>query len=124
MTPTLQPTYEIYPGCDPPRFIREFLEGKRITIESFCMSERIDPTDFERLAYESVTEWELSEQTHRDRKEAVKHLINHIRIKIREQRNNQSRQIRPFARPNQDADERMARIAQELLRQSSRRNQP
>ncbi|MDE5886462.1 MAG: hypothetical protein K2H46_02620 [Muribaculaceae bacterium] len=127
MIPTAQPiqTYEIYPGCDPPRFIREFLEGKRITIDAFCKNERITPYDFERMANEVMTEWELTEATHRDRKDAIMHLINHIRIKHRnEQRNNQSREIRAFARPNQDADERMADIAQELLRQSSGRNQP
>ena len=125
MIPTAQPTYQIYPGCDPPRFIREFLEGKRITIDAFCKNERITPFDFERMANEVMTEWELTEATHRDRKDAIMHLINHIRIKHRnEQRNNPKRQGGYAPGSDTSRNERMARIAQEIIRQSAGGNQP
>ena len=124
--PTAQPMlgYEVYPGCTAERFVREYLQAKQITIESFCMQHRITPDEFKRIVYSVVTDWDMKERVHRDRSDALNHLVNHINCKLSAERNNQSRQIRPSARPNQDADERMARIAQELLRQSSGRNQP
>ena len=97
MTPTGQPiqTYEVYPGCDPPRFIRDFFEGKQITIEAFCKNERISLYDFKRMAEEIMTEWELTEATHKTNKDAVMHLINHIRIKHRNEQRNNAIQKRP-----------------------------
>lgn len=126
MIPTAQPAYEyeVYPHCPPERFARWFLEHNQILLEGFMKNEGIDPDALPHMIDEVLIEWELKSETHRDRKDAVRHLINHLRIKKREQRNNQSRQIRAFARPNQDADERMADIAQELLRQSAGRDKP
>lgn len=119
------PSYQVYPGYDPPSFLRDFMQTKQITLMAFCKNERISPADFRRMAQEIMTEWELTEATHRDRKDAITHLINHIRIKHRnEQRNNATRQYGYAPGTDSDPDARMARIAQEIIRQSAGSNQP
>lgn len=81
--------YEVYPGCEAQAFARDFLYNKRITLEAFCKNERIDPVLLPRLVSEVLTDWELAESAHHSRKEAVVHMVNHLRIKIRnEKRNN------------------------------------
>lgn len=112
--------YEVYPGKPPSLFLMEFFQSKQITIEAFCKNERISPYDFKRMAEEIMTEWELTEATHTTNKDAVMHLINHIRIKYRnEQRNNTYYTKSVSAGQNTSPNERMARIAQEIIRQSA-----
>jgi hypothetical protein len=77
--------YEPYPGCGAQDFTKEFLVGKRITLEAFCKNEHIDPRDLPRLVSEVLTEWELTEAEHATRKNAVSHMINHLRIKARKE---------------------------------------
>ena len=91
MIPTAQPinTYEVYPGCSPYSFGQWFLEYKRITLEAFCMNEGVDFESLPQLVSEVLVEWELKEECHRDRKEAVRHMVHHLRIKKNAQRNNQ-----------------------------------
>lgn len=127
MIPTPEPAsvYEVYPRTPPLLFKSQFLLGNPILIESFCMKEHIDSDRLPSLIDDVLIDWELSEETHRDRKDAVKHLINHIRIKLRnEQRNNPKRQGSYAPGGDTSRNERMARIAQEILRQSSGGHKP
>lgn len=83
--------YEVCPGYTPERLLSHFIESKPILIGAFCMKERIDPNDIARIANEVLVDWELTEETHSDINDALRHLINHIRIKHRnEQRNNRT----------------------------------
>lgn len=84
--------YEPYPGCSMSDFMNDFLNNKPMTLQAFCMKERIDPHDLPRLVQEILVDWELTEPRHSSRQDATAHLINHLRIKIRnEQRNNNTR---------------------------------
>ena len=87
--------YEVYPGKPPGVFLQEFFQSKQITIEAFCKNEHISLYDFKRMAEEIMTEWELTEATHKTCKDAVMHLINHIRIKHRNEQRNNAIQKRP-----------------------------
>ena len=122
--PTLSPPskpYEPYPGCSLRDFAHDFLNSKPVTLQAFCMNERIDPYDLTRLVSEVLVDWELTEPAHSTRREAMSHLVNHLRIKIRnEQRNNSTRQRGRTSGADADPASRMARIAEEILRQSSR----
>lgn len=81
--------YQPYPGVSAQDFAEDFLTRSPITLQSFCKNERIDPRDLPRLVREVLTEWELTEPRHTDRRDAVTHLINHLRIKnSNEKRNN------------------------------------
>ena len=80
--------YEPYPGASTASFADEFINGKQITLMAFCKNERIDPASLPRLVSEVLTEWELTEAAHATRRDAMTHMINHIRIKIRNERRN------------------------------------
>lgn len=62
---------------------REELSGKffskKVALESFCMSNRIDTEELRKLASEIFYEWELASET--DLTE--RHLINSLRVKIK-----------------------------------------
>lgn len=81
MTQTID--YEVFPGSSAKDFLEWFLSTKAITIEAFCKNEHMSPTDFRRLAEETIVEWELTGEEHRDIQDASRHLVNHIRIKRR-----------------------------------------
>lgn len=124
LTPPPKP-YEAYPGCLLADFAHDFLNNKPVTLQAFCMKERIDPYELPRLVQEVLVDWELTEARHGTRQDAVKHLINHLRIKIRyDKRNNKTRQPAFSSSGDQSPDARMARIAEEILRQSARDDQP
>ena len=90
---TLQQGYTPYPGCTMADFQHDFLNNKPMTLQTFCMKEHVDPYELPRLVQEVLVDWELTEPRHDTRQEAMTHLINHLRIKIRnEQRNNTTRQ--------------------------------
>ena len=112
--------YEVYPGKPPSLFLMEFFQSKQITIEAFCKNERISPFDFKRMAEEIMTEWELTEATHKTNKDAVMHLINHVRIKYRnEQRNNAVAQRTQSSGRGQYRNPTALDLAREILGESS-----
>lgn len=82
LSPPSKP-YEAYPGVTLADFARDFLNNKPMTLQAFCMKERIDPYELPRLVQEVLVDWELTEPRHNSRQDAVSHLINHLRIKIR-----------------------------------------
>lgn len=85
--------YEPYPGCPLSDFANDFLNNNPIILQAFCMKERIDPCELSMLVQDVLIDWELTEPRHRDRQDALRHLLNHLRIKIRnEQRNNRTTQ--------------------------------
>lgn len=107
--------YEPYPGCTPGNFSLDFLTRNPIVLEAFCKKERIDPRRLPGLVSEVLTEWELTEATHFSRREALQHMINHIRIKLRnEQRNNQTWQGRSTGR-SQHGNTTAYDLARDLL---------
>jgi hypothetical protein len=111
--------YEPYPGCSMEDFTREFLTRKPITVESFCMKEGIDPVQLPRLVREVLIDWDMSEPPHSSRKEAIEHMMNHLRIKIRnEKRNNTPRDSGSPSR-GQHRNPTAYDIARELLGESS-----
>ena len=113
--------YEAYPGCSLADFANDFLNKNPMTLQAFCMKERIDPRDLPRLVDEVLIDWELSECAHRDRQDAMRHLLNHLRIKMRnEQRNNRTTQRRgqsPYG--GQERNPTAYDIAQAILGQSA-----
>ncbi len=117
MTPTLTPTYEVYPGTPPDTFKAQFL-SKRILLESFCMKERIDPPFLPVFIDDILIDWELTEQTHRDYTDASRHLINHLRIKLREPRNLHQTGSQPSGR-GQHRNPTTLDLAQAILARSS-----
>lgn len=117
---TLPPKpYEPYPGCPTEDFKRKFLSRNPITLQAFCKNERIDPQELSRLVSEVLTEWELTEPPHASYREAVTHLINHLRIKNNnEKRNNTPRGSGSPGR-GQHRNPTAYDIARELLGESS-----
>ena len=112
--------YEVYPGKPPSLFLMEFFQSKQITIEAFCKNERISPYDFKRMAEEIMTEWELTDATHATYKDSVMHLINHIRIKHRnEQRNNAIQQRSQSSGRGQHRNPTALDLAREILGESA-----
>lgn len=84
-SPPLKP-YEPYPGCPMEDFESEFLASNPITLSRFCEKERIDPSRLPQMISDVLTDWELVGERHYDRQSAVRHLINHLRIKVRKER--------------------------------------
>ena len=116
--------YEVCPGYSPDLFVETFLTSKPITIDQFCKNEHISLFDFTRMTKEIVTEWELTEQTHTEYSDAVRHLINHLRIKHRNEQYDNNRKGRKSSGGDTKPAGRMADIAEEILRQSAGRNHP
>ena len=113
--------YEAYPGCPLADFANDFLNKNPMTLQAFCMKERIDPCDLPRLVDEVLIDWELSECIHRDRQDAMRHLLNHLKIKIRnEQRNNNyARSSNQSSGRGQHRNPTAYDIAQAILGQSA-----
>ena len=58
----------------------------QVAVETFCMQNSIDVETCKKLAREVINDWELSGDTHTSLKEGRKHLLNHIRRKLTEQK--------------------------------------
>lgn len=87
--------YEVSPGLMASDFAKSFLSRSPISLQAFCINERIDPRELPRLVEAVITEWMLKEETHLTRREAINHLINHIRMKSRhEQQTNHPQGVR------------------------------
>lgn len=54
------------------------------TLEQFCMQNHISVQEFTDAANEVVTEWELTDVTHRDRSDAKRHLFSVVRLKLKD----------------------------------------
>lgn len=54
------------------------------TLEQFCMQNHISVQEFADAANEVVTEWELTDVTHRDRSDAKRHLFSVVRLKLKD----------------------------------------
>ena len=78
--------YEPYPGCSMENFEHDFLSSNPITLKRFCEKEHIDPSRLTQLIRDVLTDWELVEERHFDRQSAIRHLINHLRIKVCKER--------------------------------------
>lgn len=113
--------YEAYPGVTLADFAHDFLNNKPMTLQAFCMKEHIDPYELPRLVQEVLVDWELTEPRHNTRQDAVSHLINHLRIKIRnEQRTFRTQQ---YAKPPYGGQQRnptVADLAREIYGEPSR----
>ena len=65
-------------------FLEEFFKPEhQATLEQLCMNNGTDVTTLKRYAAEIVSEWAITKETHKDYNEAAKHLINTLRIKIK-----------------------------------------
>lgn len=113
--------YEPYPGVTLADFAHDFLNRKPITLQAFCMKERIDPYELPRLVQEVLVDWELIEARHGTRQEAVSHLINHLRIKIRnEKRNIRTQAYAQSSGRGQNRNPTVADLAREIYGEPSR----
>lgn len=75
------------------KFLTEFFsESKRAQVETICMQLHVTPERLRKEAEEVVDEWELTGDTHTNYTEWARHLINHLRIKIRKDNGNSSEQ--------------------------------
>lgn len=110
---------ELYPGTTYEQFGREFLTSNPISLQAFCMNERIDPDALPAIVAEIITEWQLREVSHPDRKSARTHMINHIRTKNNYAKRNNTAQQNAAAAGNNTASARMADIASAILRLTS-----
>lgn len=68
------------------RFVNDFIEKEQITLEAYCMREKISVDDFRDLAITSVQEWKMQGWQARDRQDAVSYLLNKVRIKAERRR--------------------------------------
>lgn len=80
--------YEVYPGHTADMLAADMLSRSSISLESFCKNERINPTDLPRYVKEVLIEWCLKGEWHSTRRDAMNHLINHIRIKAQHEQQN------------------------------------
>lgn len=110
--------YSPCPGMTATDFARDILNKHPITLRRFCEKERVAPEELCSLVDDVLTDWELVGETHDTRQDATRHMINHIRKKIYAKRN-RSQNPRSSSRPGCSEDERMAAIAQAILRQSA-----
>lgn len=115
--------YEPYPGKSVEDFAREFLTEQPIRLRRFCEKEGIDPGLLPALVDDVLNDWALAHETHFDRRAALVHLINHLRIKINRQyqygrKRNNAAGGSAASHAYADADTRMASIAEAVLRQS------
>ena len=75
------------------KFLTEFFsENKRAQIETICMQLYVTPERLRKEAEEVIDEWELTGDTHINYTEWARHLINHLRIKIRKNNGNNREQ--------------------------------
>jgi len=75
------------------KFLTEFFsENKRAQIETICMQLYVTPERLRKEAEEVIDEWELTGDTHINYTEWARHLINHLRIKIRKDNGNNREQ--------------------------------
>ena len=75
------------------KFLIEFFsENKRAQIETICMQLYVTPERLRKEAEEVIDEWELTGDTHINYTEWARHLINHLRIKIRKDNGNNREQ--------------------------------
>jgi hypothetical protein len=87
--------------------LEEILEDK-ISLEAFCMKERINIIDFENLARSVLTDWKVAGARHRDIADARSHLISTIRIEIKNNRLKTPNTDGNRTNPYQSIDERNA----------------
>lgn len=64
------------------KILNDMLNGG-ILIEQFCKAEGITKNQFKNLAQEVINEWQLVGKTHKNESDARMHLLNHVRVKIR-----------------------------------------
>lgn len=124
--PILSPpskAYEVYPGCSLDDFAHDFLNNKQITLQAFCMKERIDPYELPRLVQEVLVDWELTEPRHNSRQDAMSHLLNHLRIKIRNEKRNSHTQRQSSSRNPTGTGSTDGVAAAILQRIAARKNQ-
>ena len=57
-----------------------------VVIEGFCMTEGITVKQFEQLAKEVINDWELTKEHHNSENDLRRHLLNTVRLKIREKK--------------------------------------
>lgn len=82
----LMEEYEVYPGRSARAFAEEFLSRSPISLQAFCKNERIPLHELPRLVEAVLAEWAVKDETHFSRREALNHLINHIRTKSQHER--------------------------------------
>ena len=68
-------------------FVERFFE-KRMQVEQFCMGLKVSVAELKTMSLEVINEWSLKEQTHTTEKDAISHLINHLRAKIKSNNRN------------------------------------
>ena len=64
-----------------------FSPAKSISFEAFCKNNRTTPERIRQLSEEIIAEWRLQGVTHLDRKDALRHLLNTLRIILINDRN-------------------------------------
>ena len=67
--------------------IAEYM-GEEITVERFCMTERITPQEYKQIISEVLTDWELANE----KDQSKRHMVNSIRKKITTKREQQRTQ--------------------------------
>lgn len=86
------------------------------TLEQFCMQNHISVHEFADAANEVVTEWELTDVTHRDRSDAKRHLFSVVRLKLKDKnkRNGNNRKTH-----NEQISDLYASVAAIIARRSA-----
>lgn len=80
------------------KILKDMLNGG-ILIERFCKAEGITKTQFEKLAHEVINEWELTNETHYNERDARHHLIYKIKSFISNRNivsDNRDKRLAPF----------------------------
>lgn len=65
-------------------FLKTFFGEHQLQIEALCMQLETDRATLEATARHVLAEWELTKATHSDYNDKARHLINQLRIKVRE----------------------------------------
>lgn len=108
------------------RIVNSLLE-KTTALNQFCLQNGINVDEFTAIAHEVVNDWDLQGTTHNDGNDAQRHLLNTIRIKLKERkRNGNNRSTYEEQRDKLYAGSAaiIARLAAEDDARAKRNNQP
>lgn len=59
-----------------------FAPERQVDLEALAMNQGVDIPTLKEIAQECLTEWNVTNTTHVDKKDAFKHLVSHIRRKV------------------------------------------
>lgn len=99
-------------ACAREEFLTDFFsDARRGIIEALAKNLGVPPPRLRQLAEEVITEWEATATPpHKDLSDARKHLINHIRIKLKEENGSNKR----YYNPNETAARRKEEFADHI----------